>query len=354
MNAELLQPTIDPPHVTLPSTAAIATRWRWLAIASVLAAACCWATQGIAYGLILDGIQTDGLTVVTLRAITATALLWGWLAITDRSALKIPRSDLPAFAVLGLVAITIFYPALFYAYAWTSVSVATTLLYLAPALVALGAAAILGEALTRGKIVALVLTFVGSALIVQVTQPGNLTGNAAGIALGLVAAASYATYSLLGKHLLRRHRMATVLAAYLLFGTLLLIGLKLVVAPQTWPAPGEALSIGLYTGVMTTLVPITLFTFGLSRLPSGDATILLTFEPVVAFVLAAVVLGESLDAGQWLGAVAVLGGVLLLTICGRSPIRTGVVRSNRSHREPRRCWLGTRIGCRQSLPLHPI
>src|SRR5215203_4372851 len=131
-----------------------------------------------------------------------------------------------------------------------------------------------------------------------------------------------------------------------LLGTLLLIGLKLVVAPQTWPAPREALSIGIYTGVMTTLVPITLFTFGLSRLPSGDATILLTFEPVVAFVLAAAVLGESLDAGQWLGAVAVLGGVVLLTMRGRSPIRTGVAWPRRSHREPRRCWIGARIGCR--------
>jgi drug/metabolite transporter, DME family len=351
MNAELLQTTIDPPHVAPPSAAAIATRWRWLAIASVLAAASCWATQGVAYGLILDGIQTDGLTVVTLRAITATVLLWGWLAVTDRSALTIPRSDLPAFAVLGLVAITIFYPALFYAYAWTSVSVATTLLYLAPALVTLGAAAFLGEALTRGKSMALVLTFVGSALIVQITQPANLTGNAAGIVLGLVAAASYATYSLLGKHLLRRHRMATVLAAYLLLGTLLLIALKLIVAPQTWPAPREALAIGLYTGVMTTLVPITLFTFGLSRLPSADATILLTFEPVVAFVLAAVVLGESLDASQWLGAVAVLGGVVLLTICGRAPVRTGIMRPSRSHRGSRHCWKGTRIGCPQPLPL---
>ena len=198
MNAKLLQTTIDSPQVAPLSAAAIATRWRWLAIVSVLVAACCWATQGIAYGLILDGIQTDGLTVVTLRAITATVLLWGWLAVTDRSALKIPRADLPSFAVLGLVAITIFYPALFYAYKWTSVSVATTLLYLAPALVTLGAAVSLGEALTRGKSMALVLTFVGSALIVQVTQPANLTGDAAGIALGLVAAASYATYSLLG------------------------------------------------------------------------------------------------------------------------------------------------------------
>ncbi|MDQ4038383.1 MAG: DMT family transporter [Actinomycetota bacterium] len=129
--------------------------------------------------------------------------------------------------------------------------------------------------------------------------------------------------------------MATVLAAYLLLGTLLLIALKLIVAPWTWPAPREALTIGLYTGVMTTLVPITLFTFGLSRLPSSDATILLTFEPVVAFVLAAVVLGESLDAGQWLGATAVLGGVVLLTSHSRAPFRTGIVRRLRSQSVPR-------------------
>jgi DME family drug/metabolite transporter len=344
MNADVLQPTIDPLPAAPFGADAIATWRRWLPIASVLLAACCWATQGVAYELILDGIQTDGLTVVTLRAITATAVLWGWLAVTGRSALSIPRAGLPVFAVLGLVAITIFYPALFYAYAWTSVSVATTLLYLAPALVTLGAAAFLGEALTRGKGMALVLTFLGSALVVQVTQPANLTGNAAGIALGLVSAASYATYSLLGKHLLRRHRMATVMAAYLLLGTLLLLVVKLIVSPATWPAPGEALTIGLYTGVMTTLVPVTLFTFGLSRLPSGDATILLTFEPVVAFILAAAVLGESLDVGQWLGAAAVLAGVALLTSHGRTPFRPGLVRQSRSDHERRR-RLGVKIGC---------
>jgi drug/metabolite transporter (DMT)-like permease len=352
MNPTLPQATIDHTAV-LPSKLARTIRWqRWLPIAAVLAAASCWATQGVAYALILDGMQTDGLTVVTLRAVTATAVLWGWLAVTDRSALTIPRADFPAFAVLGLVAITIFYPALFYTYAWTSVSVATTLLYLAPALVTLGAAIFLNEALTRRKSVALVLTFLGSALVVQITQPANLTGNAAGIALGLLSAASYATYSLLGKHLLSRHRMATVLAAYLLLGTLLLIALKLIVSPWSWPAPREALTIGLYTGVVTTLVPITLFTFGLSRLPSGDATILLTFEPVVAFVLAAVVLGEALDAGQWVGAAAVLGGVVLLTTCGRAPLGTSIMRQVRSHREPRRCRTGARIGCGQRLPLH--
>ena len=323
MSMQPVPATIAPAEV-VRSTAPWAERWRrWLPIVAVLAAACCWGTQGIAYALILDGVRTDGLTVVTLRAITATVLIWGWLALTDPSALRLPRAGLPALAVLGLVAVAIYYPALFYAYQWTSVAIATTLLYLAPVLVTLGAAAFLGEPLTRSKLVALALTFLGTALVVQVFQPTNLIGSAPGIALGLVSAAAYATYSLLGKRLLGRYRMATVLAYFLLLGTLVLIAAKLIVTPATWPAPAEALTIGLYTGVMMTLAPITLYTFGLNRLPSSEAMILLTFEPVVAFMLAAAVLGESLQAGQWLGAFTVLSGVFLLTRPGRPYPRFG-------------------------------
>jgi drug/metabolite transporter, DME family len=332
MNADLLPATIHPTTVS-PSDISSMMRWqRWLPIAAVLGAAACWATQGVAYALILDGIQTDGLTVVTLRAVTATLVLWVWLAVTAPGALRIPRAALPAFTLLGAIAITIFYPALFYAYLWTSVSVATTLLYLSPTMVTLGAALFLGEPLTAGKLIALVTTFLGSALVVQAYQPENLRGSSAGIGLGLIAAAAYGTYSVLGKKLLARHQMATVLAAYLLMGTLLLLGVKLLVSPGTWPAPREAITIGLYTGVMTTLLPITLYTYGLSRLPASEASILLTFEPVVAFVLAAVVLGESLHPGQWLGVMAVLGGVVLLTWPGRAPIRTTIARYGRPQR----------------------
>lgn len=65
---------------------------------------------------------------------------------------------------------------------------------------------------------------------------------------------------------------------------------------------------------MTTLVPLALYTYGLSRLPASEASILFTFEPVVAFGLAAAVLGESLQTGPWLGAIGVLSGVVLLAL----------------------------------------
>jgi drug/metabolite transporter (DMT)-like permease len=322
MITERLYPTNVPAKRSL-SIPAVTRGWRhWLPIIAVLAAAACWGAQGIIYALILDRLEIDGLTIVTLRAVAATLLLWVWLGVTNPGALRIPRAALPSFGLLGLIAVTIFYPALFFAYAWTSVAVGTVLLYLSPALVTLGAALFLAEPLSRRKGVALVTTFVGCALVVQINEPANVTSSAAGIGVGLIAAITYGTYSVWGKRLLRQHAMATVLAAYLLFGTLLLLAVKLVISPTVWPAPRAAIAIGLTTGVLGTLIPITLYTYGLSRLPASEAIILLTFEPVVAFVLAAVVLGESLAAGQWLGAMGVLAGVGLLSWSRSGSLRT--------------------------------
>ena len=58
----------------------------------VLAAACLWGTIGTAYHLLRAVAEVDALTVVTIRATAAAVLLWGWLALTDRSALlDVPR-----------------------------------------------------------------------------------------------------------------------------------------------------------------------------------------------------------------------------------------------------------------------
>jgi drug/metabolite transporter (DMT)-like permease len=281
-------------------------------VAFVLAAATCWGTIGTAFALILDRVATDGLTVVTLRAATAAMLLWSWLALADRGALRVAWRRLPALAGFGLVTVTIFYLALIYAFEETSVAVGTVLLYVAPAIVTLGAARFLGEALTRAKLAALGLTFGGCLLVVRAYEPTNLSGSALGIALALLSAATYASYSLLGKPLLARHRAATVLAYHLLFGTLGLAAVKLVVSPTSWPAPADALGIGLITGVVTTLAPITLYTLGLRGLPASEASILATWEPAVALLLSATVLEERLAIWQWSGAGAVLVGVVVL------------------------------------------
>jgi len=283
------------------------------AVAAILAAATCWGTIGTSYVLILDRIAIDGITVVTIRACAAVAVIWLWATLRDRSALRLPREQLRTFVIFGSLSVTVNYVALIYTFEATSVAVGTMLLFVAPAFVTLGAARFFGERITRQKTVALTLTFGGVALVVRAYDLTHLDLSLAGLGLGLLAAMSYASYSLFAKSLLGQHSPASVVSYNLLIGAIGLIAIKLLLSPTEWPALRDVLLVAGYTGLVTTLIPLTLYTIGLRRLPSSEASILSTFEPVVALVLAATVLGETMAAGQWLGTLCVLAGVTLLS-----------------------------------------
>jgi drug/metabolite transporter, DME family len=300
---------------------------RGQAFALVLLAACLWGTSGTAYHLLRGIAEVDALTVVTVRASAGAALLWGWLAFTDRAALRVAWADLPRLIGFGMGSLGLMYFALFTAFDLTSVAVGTVLLYLAPALVTVGAALFLHEPLTRRKLIALIATFGGCLLVVELYRPQNLVGNALGIGWGLVAAAAYAAYSLGAKPLLARYRPVTVLAYALLPAAVGLLVVKLLTAPDAWPPPSGLLAISAYGGIVVTIAPYGLYMLALQRLPSSEASIVATLEPAVAVVLAGALLDERLAPLQLLGAVGILGGVVLLawpvaTAEAHSPVRS--------------------------------
>ncbi len=280
--------------------------------AAVLAAATLWGTIGTAYQVLSDYVAVDEVTLVTIRAGTATLVLGAWLLIADRDAFRIDRGDIPFIVAFGVVTVTVFYLALIFTFSRTTVAVGTLLLYLAPAMVVLGGVICLGETLTRVRLGALSMAFLGCLLVVQVYRLDALRGSLSGIGFGLVSAGSYAAYSLMGKPLLGRYRVQTVLLYHLAVGTVGLIAVKLAVSPSAWPDVKGVFLIGGYTGLVTTLAPIALYTVGLRALPSGDASILAMLEPVVALVLATLILGERLAVWQIVGATLVLSAVALL------------------------------------------
>lgn len=295
-------------------------------VAGVIVAACCWGTIGTSYALFERWFAVDELTIVTLRSVAAAVLLSVWWAVR-RTSFEMPaRRDLAGIALLGFVAVTCFYLALIYAFTSTSVSIATLLLYLAPTIVTVGAAVFLNEPLTRTRVLALIVSLIGCGFIVEIYRPSNLEGNLFGIALCFAAAGTYASYSLLAKPLLSRMRSETMILGHLIFGAAGLVVIKMVVSPLEWPAVGGMLVIGAHSGILLTLIPIISYTYGLRGLPTGEASIIATLEPVVAMVLAALVLGERLAGFQLLGAACVLGSVVLLAVGtrGRKAVRVPV------------------------------
>lgn len=188
------------------------------------------------------------------------------------------------------------------------------------------------------------MAFLGCLLVVQVYRPQVLGGSLTGVGFGVVSAASYAAYSLMGKRLLGRYRVQTVLLYHLAVGTAGLIAVKLAVSPSAWPDVSGMALVGGYTGMVTTLIPVALYTVGLKALPSGDASILAMVEPVVALVLATTILGERLDLWQIGGAALVLGAVAVLARQGTNA-KSGAATRKGPHR---RSW--RRIIERRSVP----
>jgi len=299
-------------------------------IGAVMLAALCWGTIGVSYALFERWFAADELSIVTLRALSASLLLAGWWWVREREVLIMPRHALGPIAVLGLISVTLFYLTLVYAFAYTSVSVGTLLLYLAPAFVTVGAALFLNEPLTPMRVAALIASLAGCALIVEAYRPANLQANALGIALGLGAAITYGSYSLMAKPLMRRVRGETIVVGHLIFGAGALLLAKLIIAPGTWPSPGAIVVICAYSALVLTIVPVTFYTYGLRGLPTGEASIIATLEPVVAMTLATLILNERLGGSQLVGAACVLGSVVLLAAGRKRPrraARAAVVRA---------------------------
>jgi drug/metabolite transporter (DMT)-like permease len=208
--------------------------------------------------------------------------------------------------------VTAFYLALIYAFRYSSVAVGRLLLYLAPALVTLGAALWLNDPLSRVKAGALVLSFAGLLLIVEAFRPASMGANAAGIAFGIASAITYGSYSLIAKPLMGRYSLGTLLVWNLTVGAVGLLVVKLAVSPAEWPTIGESVAVALYCGLVLTLLPVALYTHGLGRLPPSEASIIATVEPVVAVMLAFTLLDERLGPIQLAGAALIIGSVLML------------------------------------------
>mmetsp|Transcript_23655 Transcript_23655/g.30651 ORF Transcript_23655/g.30651 Transcript_23655/m.30651 type:complete len:115 (-) Transcript_23655:254-598(-) len=67
----------------------------------------------------------------------------------------------------------------------------------------------------------------------------------------------------------------------------------------------------LYSGILTTSVPIILQTYAFEKIPASEASVLVVTEPLWAAVLAFFFLGERMGSSDIIGASFILGACLL-------------------------------------------
>ncbi len=256
--------------------------------------------------------ESDPIKVVTYRGIIAALLLFLTLVIFSPEKLKLKLKDLPFFAIYGFLSVTMTFILFFYAIKYTTVAMATILLYTYPAWIVLLSFFILSEKMDRQKLIALLLTLSGILLVAQIHDSSVLKFNLRGNLYGLICGLGAASYSLFGKKATSKYDSWTVVTYAFGFGALFLFFFRNPLTLLNPDYPGIAWVWIFALAIVPTLLGYSFYTKGLKYLEASRAGITATWEVVVASFLAFVFFGEKLTLVQISGAVLILWGIFIL------------------------------------------
>ncbi|MCP4674744.1 MAG: EamA family transporter [Deltaproteobacteria bacterium] len=278
----------------------------------VLTAALLWASSGaVGKYLIMHGLSP--ISLVQIRCLGASILLaFGFVAARRADLFRIRPSDILYFVLLGGGFMALVQVAYFSAISEIPVAAAILLQYLSTILVVTYSVLFWRESFGLSMGAALVLALGGCFLVVGGYDLSLLEMNTTGIIWGLVAAVSFAGYTLVGEKGLQRYSPWTMLLYTLAFAAVTCHSiypdfsyLRVGFSTIEWFALFHVAALG-------TAVSFGLYFVGIGCIRSSRASIAATSEPVFAGLLAYVILGESMAALQMLGGALVIGAIILL------------------------------------------
>lgn len=292
-------------------------------VALILTASTFFATLG-PLSVFADRGGVSSLTLVAWRAaIGASCVLLavGALRASGRSSGLIRLSSIPVrdrwFVAAAAVANTVLNLSVFIAFQRVGITLSLLVFYLYPAFVALVSVVWLGDRLDRLRWGALIMSLVGSVLVVAGAGSfGEL--DALGIGLALFGGLGQTFYVIAARHGFARvpGAQAAILTMAGAAGLYLVIA-TVFVGAGTLLQPLEGFNAGwpvLLAGVIGAGLPTFLYITGIRRLGPPRAAILATFEPVVGVGLAALLLGERPGVVQLLGGVLIIGAGIVLQL----------------------------------------
>ena len=189
-----------------------------VAVCCILAAGTMWGCQGLP-SRALAGLGMPALPIMVLRDLGGAALLALLFLLTDRAAFRVRLRELPLLSLMGMSGVLGMNLLYYRSQQVSSLAVAAILLYTAPSIVVLFSTLIWKDPLTKRKLCALGLAFLGCSFVAGLLN-GSLSLSVQGLLLGLGTALTYASYTLFGRKALTWHGALTVLFYALLFAGL--------------------------------------------------------------------------------------------------------------------------------------
>jgi DME family drug/metabolite transporter len=301
-------------------------------VVALLLACTFWGTTGMAASFIpginpiVIGASTMGIGGLILGL---TALPGVWETWKNIGAIPL--------VILGALGLAVYSTVFYIGMSWAGVALGNVIaLGSAPLFAGLIEWTVDKQRPTGRWLIATAITIAGGVMLVSGRNFGEDGGGvdrdssmiALGIVLALVAGFAYALYTYMANKLMKPHAdrpqgigHRPVISTIQLVSAvpLMIILIALVIAnPAQFQNQPLAIPVMAYLVLFPTAVGHLLLAVGLGAMPASRAAVYTLFEPVVAVVLAVVVVGEVIAPVGWIGLVIVLAGLLFLTTESRS------------------------------------
>lgn len=286
-----------------------------------------WSATATLIGYLTSRYDLPAFLVAAWRDGLASLTTLISLLILRPSLLRLPRGQWKFVLLYGFV-LSLFNAMWTVSVVLNGAAVSTVLVYSSAAFTAVIAWRIFGERLTPTRVVAILLSLSGCALVSGAFVPSAWQTNALGVITGLISGLGFTVYSLMGKETARRGISSWTALFYTFgFASLLLAGYNFILprigqtilgSPSLIPAVDASGWLALILlAVGPTIGGYGLYNLSLNYLPATISNLIATLEPSLTAVQSYFLLGERFSLAQITGSLLIISGVVILRLLER-------------------------------------
>ncbi len=271
-----------------------------------------WGTSGIfAQYLLNAGVSAEWISF--LRLSIGCLVLVAVVMRKNPELLRIDGYGLVLAAFLGVVSQAGFNLLYYNAIRLIGVAPSAVLLYTAPFFLLLWSVLFFGERVSRWKLAAVSICFLGCLIAVTEGHLNVLQVSFAGVMLALLAAISYSLMSAVSKGFIRSHAQVTILIYSFFFGAAVLLPYAVYSSdfPSDWSFSVLLAALGL--GVIPSALSYSLYLSGIAKgVELSQAGVISTLEMVCSVFLAGLFFRESLGPVRLIGIALILIAIVMM------------------------------------------
>ncbi|WP_304353503.1 DMT family transporter [Brachyspira innocens] len=260
-------------------------------------------------------LSMNNITIVSSKAVTASVIMFVSIFLYNKSLIKIHLKDIFIFisaALIGMLGVNIFFNE---SVSFLSLSLAAVLLSLSPIFVLLLSYFLYKEKITLKKLISIILAFVGCILVSNILK-SEIKISLWGVISGLLAAFSYALYSIISKKAMLKgyHSLTITLYAF--------IFIAIITAPLAdWnliidliKKDNNIFIFIILHSLLVLILPYVFYTVSLNYMDTGKASILASCEPIAASVFGIIFFNEIPNIFSVVGIILTITALTLLSI----------------------------------------